>query len=135
MIDTNHHMSSASNRQFCVKSTGHVNCSLEDPKKVMSLKKQYLKKNSLCRVTFSVPKEAAGSAASVHLVGDFNDWSRETTPMRRLKNGTFTATLTLEPNKEYHFRYLVDGQRWDNDWNADKYVPNAHGSDDSVAVV
>ena len=55
--------------------------------------------------------------------------------MKRLKNGTFTATLSLEPNKEYHFRYLVDGQHWANDWSADKYVPNAHGSDDSVVVV
>lgn len=101
----------------------------------MSLKKQYLKKNGVCRVTFSLPKQAAGSAGSAHLVGDFNDWSQSTTPMKRLKNGTFTATLALQPNKEYHFRYLVDGHRWENDWNADRYVPNAHGSDDSVVVL
>jgi hypothetical protein len=55
--------------------------------------------------------------------------------MKRLKNGTFTAAVTLQPNGEYHFRYLVDGQRWENDWNADKYVPNRYGSDDSVVVV
>ena len=101
----------------------------------MGLKKQYLKKARVCKVTFSIPKEAVGSATDVSLVGDFNDWSRDTTPMKRLKNGTFTATLSLEPNKEYHFRYLVDGQHWANDWSADKYVPNAHGSDDSVVVV
>jgi 1,4-alpha-glucan branching enzyme len=101
----------------------------------MSLKKQYLKKNSACKVTFSVPKETVGSAANVNLVGDFNDWSWDTTPMKRLKNGTFTATVTLQPNGEYHFRYLVDGQRWENEWNADKYVPNRYGSDDSVVVV
>jgi 1,4-alpha-glucan branching enzyme len=108
---------------------------LKDGRITMSLKKQYLKRNSACKVTFSVPKQAAGSATNVNLVGDFNDWDRDTTPMKRLKNGTFTATLTLEPNKEYHFRYLVDGQRWENDWHADKYVPNAHGSDDSVVVL
>jgi 1,4-alpha-glucan branching enzyme len=108
---------------------------LEDPKNTMSLKKQYLKKPRVCKVTFSLPKEAAGSAANVSLVGDFNEWSKETVPMKRLKNGTFTATVTLEPSKEYHFRYFVDGQRWENDWNADKYVPNSHGSDDSVVVV
>jgi hypothetical protein len=55
--------------------------------------------------------------------------------MKRLKNGGFTATVTLESNKEYHFRYFLDGDRWENDWNADKYVPNSHGSDDSVVVV
>jgi 1,4-alpha-glucan branching enzyme len=101
----------------------------------MSLKKQYLKKSGLCKVTFSIPKEAAGSAHRVYLVGDFNGWDQNTTPMKRLKNGAFTATLALPPNREYRFRYLVDGGRWDNDWSADKYVPNHHGSDDSVVVV
>jgi 1,4-alpha-glucan branching enzyme len=101
----------------------------------MSLKKQYLKKTRACKVTFSLSKEVVGSAANVNLVGDFNDWSLSMTPMKRLKNGTFTATVTLQANGEYHFRYLVDGHRWENDWNADKYVPNAHGSDDSVVVL
>ncbi|HXF75608.1 MAG TPA: isoamylase early set domain-containing protein [Methylomirabilota bacterium] len=101
----------------------------------MSLKKQYLKKSAACKVTFSLPKEAAGSATNVHLVGDFNGWDQKTTPMKRLKNGSFTTTLTLAPNREYRFRYLVDNDRWENDWAADKYVPNVHGSDDSVVVV
>ena len=90
----------------------------------MSLKKQYLNKTRVCKVTFSCPKEAVGSAANVSLVGDFNEWNKEAIPMKRLKNGIFTATVTLEPSKEYNFRYFVDGQRWENDWNADKYVPN-----------
>jgi len=104
-------------------------------KPAMSLKKQYLKKNSACRVTFSFPREAAGSATHVSLVGDFNAWNKDAIPMKRLKNGAFTATVTLESNKEYHFRYFLDGQRWENDWNADKYVANTHGSDDSVVVI
>lgn len=101
----------------------------------MSLKKQYLKKKSLCKVTFSLPKAAVGSATHVSLVGDFNEWNKDAVPMKRMKNGTFTATLELQPNKEYHFRYFVDGERWENDWHADKYVPNSHGSDDSVIIL
>lgn len=101
----------------------------------MSLKKQYMKKNAVCKVTFSLPKEAAGSAKQVSLVGDFNDWNKDALRMKRMKDGTFTTTLTLQPNKEYHFRYVLDGEHWENDWNADKYVPNSHGSDDSVVVV
>ena len=101
----------------------------------VSLKKQYLKKTSACKVTFSLPKEAVGSATKVHLVGDFNDWNQDVTPMKRLKNGTFSATVPLQPNREYRFRYLLDGARWENDWSADKYLANAHGSDDSVVVV
>jgi 1,4-alpha-glucan branching enzyme len=115
-----------------VESPQHSN---SEERKNMSLKKQYLKKKGVCKVTFSLPKEAVGSAAQVSLVGDFNQWNKDAIPMKRLKNGTFTATLTLEPNKEYHFRYFVDGARWENDWSADKYVPNSHGSEDSVVVV
>ncbi len=101
----------------------------------MSLKKQYLKKNSVCKVTFSLPKEAAGAARRVSLVGDFNQWNKDAAPMKRLKNGSFTTTVALESHREYHFRYFLDGERWENDWNADKYVPNHHGSDDSVVIV
>jgi 1,4-alpha-glucan branching enzyme len=122
-------------RQFYGNSSGNLITHLKVWRIAMSLKKQYLKKTRVCKVTFSLPKEAAGSAANAYLVGDFNDWSQSMTPMKRLKNGAFTATLALQPDKEYHFRYLVDGHRWENDWNADKYVPNAHGSDDSVVVL
>ncbi len=35
--------------------------------------------------------------------------------MRVLKNGDFSATLSLEAGKSYRFRYLLDGKRWEND--------------------
>ena len=101
----------------------------------MSLKKQYLKRAPICKVTFSLPKEGGGSASAAHVVGDFNDWNETAAPMKRLKNGNFTLTIALESNREYQFRYLLDGQRWENDWNADKYVPNDYGSENSVVVV
>ena len=66
----------------------------------MSLKKQYLKKRSLCKVTFSIPKQIADLINTAHLVGDFNDWNTTASPMKRLKNGTFAATLTLRRNME-----------------------------------
>jgi len=101
----------------------------------MSLKKQYFKTRPVCKVTFSLPKKAVGSASAVHLVGDFNNWSETNTPMKRLKNGAFTATFTLERNREYQFRYFVDGLRWENDWKADKYVRNVYGGENSIVVV
>ncbi len=101
----------------------------------MGLKKQHLKKAPACRVTFSLPKEATGSARTVHVVGDFNGWNESATPMKRLKNGTFTVTISLERSREYQFRYLLDGQYWENDWKADRYVPNDYGSENSVVVV
>jgi 1,4-alpha-glucan branching enzyme len=99
------------------------------------MKKQYLKTRQDCRVTFRLPKEAATDAMYVSIVGDFNNWSITETPLKKLKNGDFTATITLPCNREYKFRYLIDSDRWENDWCADKYVPNCYGGDDSVVVV
>ncbi len=55
--------------------------------------------------------------------------------MKRLKKGGFTVTLELQPGKEYKFRYLIDGNRWENDWGADRYERNPYGEDNSVVVV
>ncbi len=99
------------------------------------IKKQYLKSSPTCRVTFTLPKEAASEARGVALVGDFNNWDREATPMKRLKNGDFSITLELQRDREYRFRYLIDGNRWENDWHADRYEKNRYGGDDSVVVV
>ncbi|MGE5304887.1 MAG: isoamylase early set domain-containing protein [Alphaproteobacteria bacterium] len=100
----------------------------------MSLKKHYLKSKPVCMATFSLPRGIAKPLNSAHLVGDFNDWNSVATPMKRLKNGTFTVTLILRQNQEYQFRFL-DGARWENDRKADKYVPNDYGSENSVVTV
>ena len=97
------------------------------------LKKQYFKTKDTCKVTFSLP--AAVQGEMVYLVGDFNGWDEKTTPMKRHKDGSFTATLELQKGKEYQFRYLVNGSEWHNDWQADRYVPNPFSGDNSVVVV
>jgi hypothetical protein len=87
------------------------------------------------KVTFRLPKEAVQGAKSVTIVGDFNEWNTTATPMTGLKDGSFQITLTLPAEREYRFRYLIDGTRWENDWCADKYIPNDYGADDSVVIV
>jgi 1,4-alpha-glucan branching enzyme len=99
------------------------------------IKKQYLKHSILCNITFILPKEAAPGAQTVTIVGDFNNWNLTDTQMKKLRNGDFKVTLNLPREREYRFRYLIDGSRWENDWNADKYVPNQHGCDDSLVIV
>lgn len=102
----------------------------------MALKKQYLKTKSICKVTFTLPFGAVEFAKTVCLVGDFNDWSYCDTPMKVAKDGSCSVTLDLEIGYEYQFRYLLDGIHWENDWQADKYVPTAFGdSENSVVVV
>ena len=102
---------------------------------VQGLKKQYLKKGSSCKVTFRLPREAAPAAEMVTVVGDFNDWDMKGTQMQKLKSGDFKTTLELPCNKEFRFRYLIDADHWENDWAADKYLPNEYGDDDSVVVI
>jgi 1,4-alpha-glucan branching enzyme len=103
--------------------------------KNIGFKKHYLKTRPVCKVTFRLPMEAAPGAKKVTVVGDFNDWDRESNPMRKLKDGSFTLTIEFEKGRDYRFRYLVDGTRWANDWRADRYVKNPYGGDDSVVDV
>ena len=102
----------------------------------MSLKKKYFKNNQFCKVTFRVAKEAAKGASSINIAGDFNNWSILDNPMKKLKNGDFTATLDLEANRQYQFRYLLDEKIWENEWEADKYVRSEYGNcENSVVIV
>ncbi len=102
---------------------------------VCGIGKQYLKSRPVCKVTFRLPKEAAPLAESVAIVGDFNGWDENATLMKPLKNGNYTVCLELETNRQYRYRYLIDGAYWENAWNADRYEPNSFGGDDSVVIV
>ena len=82
------------------------------------------------QVTFEV--DPAVQAERANLCGEFNEWSTDSHPMSRRADGGFTHTLVLEPGRAYRFRYLLDGERWENDWAADDYVPNEYGGDDSL---
>jgi len=100
----------------------------------MSVKKQYVKNNKVCRVTFRVPKDAANGAKAINVVGDFNNWSTQVNPMKRLKSGDFTATINLETSNSYQFRYLMDEKIWENDGEADRYVRSDYGNCDNSIV-
>lgn len=96
------------------------------------IKKQFVKAKAVCKTTFILPVDAAPQAKSVVLVGDFNDWSQEKAiAMKKLK-GEFKATVELPAGKEYQFRYLINGEQWENDWHADNYVPTPFGVENSV---
>lgn len=98
----------------------------------MSLKKQALKSKPVCKVSFRVSKEMAAGAETVTIVGDFNGWDPIETPMSPLKNGEFTAVLELETGKSYEFRYLVGGELWYNEPEADGFVANVFGGENSL---
>jgi len=89
----------------------------------MSTKKQYLKDKPLCKVTFRLDKKSAGLVKKACVAADFNEWQAEKTPMKALKNGDFSVTVTLPKGREYQYRYVLDGSTWITDEDADKYVP------------
>ena len=102
----------------------------------MSLKKKPLKSKPVCKVTFTLDKEQARDAATVHLVGEFNDWDIQAAPLRRQKDGSFTVTLDLDTGREYQFRYLINGEIWISDPEADKYAFSPFGDcENSVVLV
>ncbi|MFP4473937.1 MAG: isoamylase early set domain-containing protein [Desulfatibacillaceae bacterium] len=102
----------------------------------MAIIKKYLKTKPVCKTTFELPKDAVSGDPAVFLVGDFNAWSKTATPMKRLKNGQYKATVDLEAGRSYRFRYLIGEDQWENDWEADRYEPSPYtGADNSVVQV
>lgn len=99
------------------------------------MKKRFLKSKPVCKVTFEVPAQVMNGAATVTLVGDFNGWNPATTSLIRHKDGAYRLILDLPRDREYQFRYLIDGERWENDWEADNYLPNPTGDSENSVVV
>jgi len=89
---------------------------------------------NIYKVTFRLAKheQPEYDISTSHLVGDFNDWSLTNTPMESLKNGDFKITVELEPGKIHEFRYLLNNEKWYNEWEADEYILGDFGKDNCV---
>ena len=101
----------------------------------MSLEKKFLKTKPVCKVKFSLSGDQYSSASSILLVGSFNNWQLGENPFKKTKTGAWSASLELETGREYQFRYLIDGTRWENDPEADKFVPGGLGAENSVLAI
>ena len=99
------------------------------------MSREYSTDKTRCTVKFSLPREAVPDAKSVVVAGSFSDWALDQHAMTRLGNGDFVLELELPAGKEYAFRFSIDGVRWENAWNADKYVWSDYAQcEDSVIV-
>jgi len=96
-------------------------------------RRSYSKTGHFCRVTFEIAFDAEPVAVS--LCGDFNGWNRSDHPLTRRKDGKFSTTISLPAGRTYEYKYLVDGERWENDASADRYVSNAYGSENSLIEI
>lgn len=67
----------------------------------------------------------------VDLMSEFNNW--QPIPMKYIKkDNIFRTKVRLPVNQQFHYRYLINNQEWHNDHDADLYLPNEYGSDNSV---
>jgi 1,4-alpha-glucan branching enzyme len=98
----------------------------------MSIEKKFLKAKPVCKVKFALEGEQYMNATSIVLVGDFNSWQIGETPLKKSKTGVWSVSLDLDSGKEYQFRYLIDGNNWENDSEADSYISSGLGSENSV---
>lgn len=89
--------------------------------------------NGKVEVTFTMP--ALEQVSKLYLVGDFNDWSIALHPLTQGTDGSWLITLPLEGGRSYQFRYFDNNGHWHNDWQADAYVTNQFGGENSLVEV
>jgi hypothetical protein len=100
-------------------------------KGIAMFQKQPTGRSNLVRVTFELP--SALWAERVNLVGDLNDWDTTATPMTRdRRHDDWRATVELPLGQRYLFRYLLNGEEWLNEWQADDYEETDDGLYSSV---
>jgi 1,4-alpha-glucan branching enzyme len=75
------------------------------------------------KVTFAVPS----TVGLVSVVGDFNQWRPEATPLKPRSNGTRSAAVVLPAGHTYRFRYLAEGGWFFDDEASDAHEPNGYG--------
>ncbi|TYK65454.1 isoamylase early set domain-containing protein [Colwellia echini] len=92
------------------------------------ISKRTFKTKDETEVTFIFSRD---DVKKVELVADFNQWQPSSMKFDR-KNNRFTAKVRLPNDNIFHFKYLLDGKEWENDYAADHYLPNVFGSENSV---
>ncbi len=75
----------------------------------------------------------APQAASVSLVGDFNDWDPARSPMQTAQ-GVWATALRLSPGR-YRYAFLVNGVEWRADPAAPSAKDDEFGTPSSVVTV
>jgi 1,4-alpha-glucan branching enzyme len=74
------------------------------------------------------------SATVVALVGDFNKWDLRARPLKRDAGGLWKVTVRLEPGT-YQYKFVINGERWEEDPLNLHRVPNEHGTFNSIRKV
>lgn len=75
------------------------------------------------------------NAKSVTIAGDFNDWDADTTPLRDTDgDGVWTGLIALRPGM-HKYMFVVDGEQWVTDPEAERYVDDGFGMRNAVIAI
>lgn len=92
----------------------------------------------------SVPKSLAGAvrftvlapgAKQVVLVGSFNGWTKDATPMKILDGSSVWLVDVPLAEGEHTFMYVIDGVRWMTPPQAEDFVIDGFGQTNGVVIV
>jgi uncharacterized protein YceK len=72
-------------------------------------------------------------AVEVYIAGDFNNWNKDSTKMRKDESGVFKAKINIQPGT-YQYKYVVDGD-WITDPSNPDTTPDSYGGLNSVITV
>ena len=100
------------------------------PKKRKYAKITDRKENAPKKIKFTI---TAPEAQNVFLVGNFNNWSLDSHPLKKNIKGEWGVGIDLTPGR-YEYRFLVDGE-WQNDPNCATCTPNSFGSENCVLIL
>jgi hypothetical protein len=74
------------------------------------------------------------TASAVAIVGDFNGWDQQATPMAtRDRSGTWSANIQLLPGRHV-YAFVVDGKRWVVDPLAPQVPDDGYGPANAVVI-
>ncbi len=74
-------------------------------------------------------------AESVFLVGDFNGWKQDETPLKQNRNGIWQTEIPCLPAGRYRYKFLVDGERWTEDPNHGLKEEDGFGGFNSILQI
>jgi len=78
------------------------------------------------KVTFTLPND--GELGEVSVVGEFNDWTPGATPFTDENGNGLQATVDLDKDEMYAFRYLSESRGWFNEDGDVNYERSPYGS-------
>ena len=104
---------------------------LYKPNKNKMIQKTYFKTKGYCKVKFSFAPE---NAETVEVLGLNSDWENSVI-LKKKKDGTFSADVSLPKDTQQQFKYLVNKTDWLNDTDADSELANEYGGTNSVLIL